>query len=457
MLNDLVLSAFLLNSGSLPTADVAKALDPNVGPNRDSVSTQGSEPAESQGLLPVPDYSGDWYSRTQLTGDWGGLRQEWAEHGFTFSLDWYQSFQGIVDGGVDDAWESSTNLDFRANLDLMRMGVVPGALLTVRAQSRFGETVNEESGALLPVNMYSAFPLSSGSDDDVPFAITELNYVQFLSEQFAVLAGKITTLKTANEFMGGEGRTQFMNFQFNFSSVLAQLAPYSTLAAGVVWMPSPTWSVTSTMMNLTDSSTTSGFDDIGDGSTWATTADYVGSLNDLPGGGSFGVYYGFDADLAQIGGLNFDPGTGVSVDSESSGWAVSWSGWQYVTAEDGAAAVDPRDGRQDLQGLGVFTQIGIGDEDTNPTAWSATIGLSGRGSIPKRDADTWGVGYFYNDLQDLDLGPLALDGSTDGIEVYYDIALARSVSLTLDAQWIDGAFPNVDDATILALRLNASF
>ena len=50
---------------------------------------------------------------------------------------------------VDDAGESSANLDYRLNLDLMRMGVVPGALVSVRGQSRFGGTVNEAARALL--------------------------------------------------------------------------------------------------------------------------------------------------------------------------------------------------------------------------------------------------------------------------------------------------------------------
>lgn len=43
----------------------------------------------------------------------------------------------------------------------------------------------------------------------------------------------------ANEFAGGEGRTQLMNFRFLFPSMFAQTAPYSILAAGIVWNPSP--------------------------------------------------------------------------------------------------------------------------------------------------------------------------------------------------------------------------
>jgi len=338
------------------------------------------------------------------------------------------------------------------------MGLVPGALVKVRGQSRFGDTVNGKSGVLLPVNMYSAFPFSSDGDGDVNFAITELYWLQFLSDQFGLLAGKITTLATTNEFMGGEGRSQFMNFQLNFSAAVAQLAPYSTLAVSAIWMPSPSWSVTTTLMNLEDASTTSGFDDIGDGTTWATTADYRANLNKLPGGGSISFYYGFDADFGKIRGLNIDPGNGVvSRESKSESWALTWNGWQYIYVENNSDAVDPGNGRQDLEGLGLFAQVGIADEDTNPITWSFSIGLSGRGTIPGRDADTWGVGYFYNDLQDLDRNFLKLDNSTMGLEVYYDISLFGWAFLTLDAQWNKSAFQSIDNSTIIGARLNVSF
>ena len=376
-----------------------------------------------QGILPLPDYSGKLGSRANLTGDWGGVRQDWANRGITLGFDWYQSYQGIVDGGFDEDDAYSTNLDYRLNLDLMRMGIVPGALVTVRAQSRFGDTVNGASGLLLPVSMYSAFPYGSDEEADVDFAITELNWLQFLSDRFALLAGKITTLGTSNEFMGGEGRTQFMNFQLNFSATLAQLAPYSTLAASAIWLPNSTWTISTTLMNYTDASTTSGFDDIGDGTTWATTADYRADLNQLPGGGSISFYYGFDADFAEVGGLNTDPGGGVVMDTSSDSWAVDWSGWQYLYVEGDSRTVDPTNGRQDLQGVGLFARIGIADKDTNPIYWTVSAGLSGRGSIPNRDDDTWGVGFFYNDVQGLDRPLLSFNNANGGLEAYYDIAL----------------------------------
>ena len=339
----------------------------------------------------------------------------------------------------------------------MRMGLLPGALVTVRAQSRFGDTVNGNSGLLLPVNMYATFPYGSEDGGDVNFAITELNWLQFFSDQFGLLAGKITTLGTTNEFMGGEGRSQFMNFQLNFSATVAQLAPYSTLGASAIWMPSENWTIVTTLMNLEDASTTSGFDDIGEGTTWATSADYRINPKDLPGGGSLSFYYGFDADFAKIGGLNIDPGAGATMDTTSSSWAVSWNGWQYLYVENPSGEIDPGNGRQDLQGLGVFAQIGLADEDTNPITWSFNVGISGRGSIPTRDNDTWGVGYFWNQLQDLGGEFLQLNNTVSGLEIYYDISLFGWAFLTLDAQWNDSALPTVKDSAILGARLNISF
>ena len=82
-------------------------------------------------------------------------------------------------------------------------------------------------------------------------------------------------------------------------------------------------------------------------------------------------------------------------------------------------------------------------------------GLGGKGLIPGRDLDAGGLGYFYNHLQDP--GTIAFDSpsdSTQGIEVYYNLAIARSVALSLDFQWTKSAVDRVDAAIILGARLD---
>ena len=316
--------------------------------------------------------------------------------------------------------------------------------------------MNADSGLLLPVNTYSYFPFTDSIDEDVPIALTELNYLQFVTEEVGVLIGKITTMANRNEFAGGEGRTQFMNLHFLWSSAFAQVAPYSTLAIGGIWAPSPAVSVSTFLMNTADASTSSGFDDIGEGTSWWTSADLQYRLGALPGGVGVGAIYAFDGDFAEIGGLYIDPGVGLSQDRESNAWAFFASGWQYLVTEDPAPdLINLDDGGQDLEGIGAFLMLGVADRGTNPVSWSLSVGLGGKGLIPGRDLDTAGLGYFYNRLQDRETIAFdRLSGSTQGLEVYYNIAIARSVALSLDLQWTKSAFAQVDDAVILGVRLD---
>ncbi|MHC4940113.1 MAG: carbohydrate porin [Planctomycetota bacterium] len=420
-----------------------------------------SEPREQavEGLLALPDYSGDWRSREFLSGDWRGARDRWAGKGITFDFHWLQVAQGVVDGGVDERWAYATNLDYYFFLDLGRMNVVPGALVSVRAQSRFGTTVNGDTGLLLPVNAYQYFPFTAELDENVPFAITELNWTQFLSEKFGFLVGKVTTMIHANEFTGGEGRTQFMNFQFIYSAVFAQITPYSAPAVGVFWQATPNLFVTTMLLNTTDASTTFGLGDIGDGTTWWTEFNFRYEAGRLPGGGTIGFAYAFDGDFARIGGIYIRPGREISVEEKPESWGLFFSAWQYLHVRGEArGALDPRNGRQDLEGIGVFLMMGLADRDTNPTSFTVAAGLSGRGMIPGRGDDTYGLGYFYNDLQDpRPFAENSLADSAQGMEVYYNLALAGPIALTFDFQWTRSAGERVGDALIAGFRLNLRF
>jgi porin len=113
----------------------------NAIPARTRAADTNTPPAAA-GLLPVPDYSGDFWTRRDLAGDWGGVRSDLANKGVQFGLQWNQYGQGIVDGGRDRTSTYGGNLDYTLNLDLMRMGVLPGALVKFRAETRYGRSVN---------------------------------------------------------------------------------------------------------------------------------------------------------------------------------------------------------------------------------------------------------------------------------------------------------------------------
>jgi porin len=414
-----------------------------------------------KGILPIPAYTGDIWTRAFLTGDWGGTRADWANKGIQFQVDWNQYVQGVVDGGRDETTRYGGNLDYLLHLDLMRMDVLDGALETVRAESRYGHSVNGQAGPILPVNTDALFPITSSLDEDIPITVTDLYYTQFLSETFGVFLGKFDTLGgDPNEFASGRGTSQFMNANFVFNSVTARSTPYSTLGGGVVWMPTPYIAVSSSVYNTEDSSTTTGFDDFDDGTSWATEAKFQYRLGHLAGGQNVGFSYSWNNDFFEIGGrFVFQPGQGIIVPTRDETWFAYWSGWQYLfTDEEVEKPLDPTNGVADLHGIGVFARFGFADESTNPVEWSGSIGLGARGLIPGRLNDSCGIGYFYNDIQTTRLsGILGLIDHSQGFEAYYNIAITPAAALTLDVQVVEAPTNNLDTAVILGARLGLTF
>ena len=172
-----------------------------------------SAPVKSSGILPLLDYSGEPFDRSHLFGDFDGKRDEWAKKGFTFDIDYNQYFQAVTDGGVERNSEYGGTLYYNINLDFDRMGLIPGGLLQMRARSRYGSSVNDISGALVPVNTDATLLTDSKPDENITLWLPVINYTQFLSEKFAVGFGKYDTLDVPNEFAGGRGRRSGYNPQ----------------------------------------------------------------------------------------------------------------------------------------------------------------------------------------------------------------------------------------------------
>jgi porin len=436
----------------------------DVAPERPTPSAApAAAEADEGGEGSLPDYSGDWRTREYLSGDWGGSRGRVAEKGFTFDIGWTQIGQSVVSGGRRRDGDYGGNLDILMNVDFERMGLCPSGTLSVRAESRYGDAVNDGTGAFTPVNIRGYFPLTDPIDEPIPIVITELACTLSFCGKLDVTVGKmITAWGDPTEFAGGEGRTQFMNSNFIYNAASSQTAPYSTLGAAVDWYPTPKVTVSSALFATTDSSTTTGFADLDDGLTWWTQLETRYRLGGLPGGLNAGFQYAFDNEFTRIGGrLTLIPDGGVSVETVSDSWAVFFGGWQYLLTLDPSSPsdeVDASDGRVDLRGLGLFARLGFADPDANPVKWSASAGVGGRGLVPGRCSDTFGVGYYYTDVQSpRAFSVLALPSSGQGFEAFYNVALTPAVGLTLDVQWVEGGLGGADAATVLGLRLDITF
>ncbi|HLO39406.1 MAG TPA: carbohydrate porin [Phycisphaerales bacterium] len=414
----------------------------------------------AESALGNPDDAGSWSERRRLTGDWGGARTNLENKGLKFDLGWTQTVQGVVDGGRRRDWDYGTSFEMVLATDMQKLVGVPGGFGKIRVEGRTGESVNDDSGVILPTSTDGFFPLTTPGNESI-LTVTELNYAQFLSEQFGLVFGKLQTLDgDPNEFASGRGRSQFMNFNFIANGVASRTIPYSAIGGGVVWLPAKSLMISSLIMTTVDSSTTSGFEHLDDGWTWTTELNYQYKAGNLPGGFNVGAIYAFNGDFANLTDkLSLVRGEGIETPTDESTWAVYTSFWQYVYSPDAAPEkIDLQNGTMDMRGVGVFGRLGIADHETNPIEWSVSGGVAARGMFFGRENDTLGFGYSYSGISDTRrFVDLALEDGTQALELFYNVAITPAMGLTFDIQWLDGALTPIDEATVVGARFDVRF
>ncbi|MEW6584675.1 MAG: carbohydrate porin [Nitrospirota bacterium] len=421
----------------------------------------------SQALAQEGDktYSGDFWSRSTLTGDWGGTRNEWAAKGVTFDINLTQTGMSNISGGKNQGWEYSGRGSLTLNIDTQKLGLWPGGFFTVEVEGNYNKSINFDTGAVMPVNTNQLFPMPGDQELNIP----EVAFTQFLSHYFGVILGKLdTTSGDPNEFAHGKGDKQFSNLAFNFNPAALLTVPNSALGAGVIILPTkdPNEAIISMMViDSNGKANRSGFDTAFEGNnTYGIEGRVRTDFFGMTGHQLFGVSYS-GKDFASLDqGLRFIIENGA-IEKEDNSWAFHYNFDQYI--------YEPKKGR----GIGIFGRFGISDGDANPIHHFYSIGLGGKGVIPSRELDELGIGYYYVDVSNPKFtGPLA-DRSflrdEYGVEAYYNIAITPWMKLTPDIQVIRPAQKqvlqidedtlllskkkDVDTATVIGLRLQVVF
>lgn len=403
------------------------------------------------------DHSGELWERPTLTGDWSGVRNELAaEQGISFELDVEQLLQGNAHGGKDtnNALRYSGSWNLRLKFDTGRMGLWPGGLLELHAESFFGQSINSKVGAA--VNDDALYPLPGSHD----VMLSQVTYTQFLSESFGVVVGKFdTSLGDKNEFAWTHG-DNFLHSSLRWNPIGARTTPYSTLGAGVFFLGD--WGVWSFSAYDTEGEpNTAGFDTAFEGGTsFATEARFNVAPFGLSGHQLFGFVYS-DKNYLQI---EQDRRVGVRLgrglrgnslrlanafERESGSWAFFYNFDQYVYTE-------PQD---PTQGIGLFGRFGISDGEANPIEAFYSIGVGGQGIVPERDYDTFGLGYFYTEWSDTALLEARGINNSQGVELFYNIEVTPWLHITPDLQVLinPGGVSDRDVAVVYGLRMRMSF
>jgi porin len=199
--------------------------------------------------------------RSQLTGDWLGCRTTLAECGIVFDADVTQFYQGVASGGLEQRFRYGGHGDYVLKFDFDKLTGQEGLFLQLRGEHRFGQSLGlNDTGAFSPAAILANLP--APTEDLI---LTNVVITQALSEQFVVFFGKMDTLDgDMNAFAHGRGKNQFLNTNFVFNPIAVQTIPYSTLGVGFSILRDFEPLFTFSVLNATDTTTTSGFDELFD-------------------------------------------------------------------------------------------------------------------------------------------------------------------------------------------------
>jgi porin len=447
---------------------------------RDAADITAADTKKDESPAPSPNYSGDFWTRSTLSGDWGGLRNELAARGVTLDMSLTQSAQGIVHGGKDTGWQYSGGRgDIILNLDTQKLGLWPGGFFNLEAEGNFipadnlRKSINGRTSALMYVNNSQTYPTPAGDNFNLP----ALNFTQFLSPYFGLTIGKYATITSTsgdmNEFAHGKGDTQFMNMAFNLNPVTALTVPYSILGTGVIAWPTkdPKQAILSfLLMSSTGKASTSGFDELDDDNlTFAGEGQVRTDFFGLTGHQLFGATFSNRkfSSIDQNARFIFENG---ALEGKKGSWNVYYNFDQYV--------YEPKKGSG--EGIGIFGRFGASDGNPNFMHFFYSLGIGGKGVIPTRERDRYGFGFYYIDISNPKLQGLfrsiKLLRDEYGFEAFYNVAITPWLLLTPDIQVVRGAQKNkikigtgplgvpfigdrksIDTATILGIRLHFVF
>ncbi|HEY2775403.1 MAG TPA: carbohydrate porin [Candidatus Binatia bacterium] len=418
--------------------------------------------ARADDAAPDKSYSGSPFERTTLTGDWGGLRNELATKGVTLDATVTQVTSGVVDGGKDHTWQYGGRAELSTTIDSQKLGLWPGGFLLIELEGNWDRATGfRDTGALMPVNSNQLYPIPSGSNFNVP-AVT---FAQFLSHYVGVTFGKFDTLSgDDNEFAHGKGDTQFLNLAFNVNPTLLLAAPYSTLGAGVIVLPTkdPQAAIVNfTVLQANGNASEAGFDDLTtDKLTFAGEGRVRTGFFGLTGHQLVGGAYSNRnfTSLDQRIGAVLDKNLIVK---QTDTWAVYYNFDQYF--------YEPKKGSG--QGAGVFARLGFSDGNPNPMEDFVSLGIGGKGVFESRANDGFGLGFYWIDVKtptlQTPLQDLSFLQDEWGFEAYYAAAVTPWLVLTPDLQVVEPAQkkqvlglldqPSVHTDVIVGLRMHVIF
>ena len=385
-----------------------------------------------------------------LTGNWFGARDSLFDKGIDLRTDLSQFYQGTTSGGLRQTFPYGLKFDYFGTIEAEKLLGWEGLFINLHGESRFGESINGDVGSLVPANFALEFPKPVGSAS----ALTNVQVEQFLGPDFVVTFGKLNAADGVNihPFLGGNGINRFMNEAFVLSPIYGRTIPYSTPGAGFSYLRDFDPIFTFLVLDSNGQPGTSGLDHMfSNGATLFNHLRVPVTPFGLPGHQSLegaytsGRFSPFSEDDYIILGQ-----PGIHGTRRSGSWVVTYGFDQFLVVDD----------ETPTKGWGIFGNISLADQATNPVHWFLNLGAGGTSPLPGRTADSWGVGYYYlatsSVLRDA-LRTVAPIGNEQGFELYYNAAVTDWFTMTADIQAVDPAKSDARSTFLFGLRAKIDF
>ena len=473
-----------LGTGNDPVANTISTLDPTDSPKDDDEAT---DKGETPSWGPVPTHkaslanlapillpyfnngpvfglpgtvTGNLWERTQLSGDWGGVRTDLARHGLFLDLYSTSAYQDVASGGLKTGRAFVQNTQLSINIDTGRAGLWSGGLFHLTLESREGSSSPQDTftaGSSVPQYTGLAFPGPFFAHDVLP---TEYFLLQSLAPKFSVLLGKIDVLTICDQTLFGNSyKFDFANLNFNKNPMALNFYNTTSLSAVGVWTPSRKLLVAGGVFDPNSQANNfaaKAFDrvnvygagifsySIGNlpGQSWAQfnwtnkpKIDLVAPFGQLPPG----------ANSQAVGILLGSPSIqGVRTNYKSGSWLTIGNAAQYLFVKDPSGAIAGKlASGQPLRGIGLFGRLGYAPQESNTVTRDASIALFAHGLFDARQNDSFGAGFYYNgisgslkrDIAQLSGGRSSIQNEK-GSEVFYDFAITPALRLIPSYQHI---------------------
>lgn len=385
-----------------------------------------------------------------LTGNWLGARDILFDNGVDLRTSLSQFYQGVTSGGLRQTFPYGLKFDYFGTIEAEKLLGWEGLFINLHGESRFGGSVNRDVGSLVPANFALEFPKPTGSAS----ALTNMQVEQFLGPDFVVTVGKLNAADGVNlhPFLGGNGINRFMNEAFVLSPIYGRTIPYSTPGAGFSYLQDLEPIFTFVVLDSNGRPDTSGLSRMfrNGASLFAHLRVPVAPFG-LPGHQSLDGAYtsGKFSPFSEDDYIILDQ-PGNRAKRRSGSWVVTYGFDQFLVVADEAPG----------KGWGLFGNISLADQATNPVHWFLNLGAGGTSPLAGRTADSWGVGYYYLATSGVlreTLRPVSPIGNEQGVELYYNLAMTNGFTLTANIQAVDPAQFNARSTFLFGLRAKVDF